>query len=172
MLFGPGADSGTFDYFTEAINGKAKASRGDYTASEDDNTLVQGVINNKERIGLLRLRVLPLEQGQDDGRRGRRGKGACCQPRARLGRFVQPAVAAAVLVRARHAMQRPEVKEFVTFMLTKGGPLVSEVGYLRCRQGLPARAEACERRQARFRVRRCARSGRHDRRPARREGKL
>jgi phosphate transport system substrate-binding protein len=42
-LFGPGADSGTFDYFTEAINGKAKASRGDFTASEDDNVLVQGV---------------------------------------------------------------------------------------------------------------------------------
>jgi phosphate transport system substrate-binding protein len=43
MLFGPGTDSGTFDYFTEAINGKAKASRSDFTASEDDNTLVQGV---------------------------------------------------------------------------------------------------------------------------------
>ena len=43
QLFGPGADSGTFDYFTEAINGKSKATRGDYTASEDDNTLVQGV---------------------------------------------------------------------------------------------------------------------------------
>jgi phosphate transport system substrate-binding protein len=51
MLFGPGADSGTFDYFTEAVNGKAKASRGDYTASEDDNTLVQGVINNKNALG-------------------------------------------------------------------------------------------------------------------------
>jgi phosphate transport system substrate-binding protein len=42
-LFGAGADSGTFDYFTEAINGKSKASRGDFTASEDDNVLVQGV---------------------------------------------------------------------------------------------------------------------------------
>ncbi len=51
MLFGPGADSGTFDYFTEAVNGKAKASRGDYTASEDDNTLVQGVENNKSALG-------------------------------------------------------------------------------------------------------------------------
>ncbi|MFA6045501.1 MAG: PstS family phosphate ABC transporter substrate-binding protein, partial [Phycisphaerales bacterium] len=42
-LYGPGTDSGTFDYFTEAIVGKAKSSRGDYTASEDDNTLVKGV---------------------------------------------------------------------------------------------------------------------------------
>ena len=46
-LFGAGSDSGTFDYFTEAVVGKAKASRGDYTASEDDNTLVQGIANDK-----------------------------------------------------------------------------------------------------------------------------
>ena len=51
MLFGPGADSGTFDYFTEAVSHKAKASRGDYTASEDDNVLVQGVENNKNALG-------------------------------------------------------------------------------------------------------------------------
>ena len=52
-LFGAGADSGTFDYFTEAIVGKAKASRGDYTASEDDNVLVQGVEGNKYAFGYL-----------------------------------------------------------------------------------------------------------------------
>ena len=51
MLFGPGTDSGTFDYFTEAVNGKSKASRTDYSASEDDNTLVQGVENNKGGLG-------------------------------------------------------------------------------------------------------------------------
>ncbi len=50
-LFGPGSDSGTFDYFTEAVNGKAKSSRGDYTGSEDDNVLVQGVASNKGAIG-------------------------------------------------------------------------------------------------------------------------
>ena len=50
-LFGPGADSGTFDYFTEAIVGKAKASRGDFTASEDDNVLVQGIANDKNALG-------------------------------------------------------------------------------------------------------------------------
>ena len=51
MLFGPGADSGTFDYFTEAVVGKAKSSRGDFTASEDDNVLVQGVESNKGALG-------------------------------------------------------------------------------------------------------------------------
>ncbi|MES2855113.1 MAG: PstS family phosphate ABC transporter substrate-binding protein, partial [Bdellovibrionota bacterium] len=54
-LFGAGSDSGTFDYFTEAIVGKAKSSRGDYTASEDDNTLVQGVANDKNSLGYLPL---------------------------------------------------------------------------------------------------------------------
>src|SRR5918994_7620902 len=52
-LFGAGSDSGTFDYFTEAICGKAKASRGDYTASEDDNVLVQGVEGNKFALGYI-----------------------------------------------------------------------------------------------------------------------
>src|SRR4026207_1155590 len=69
-LFGAGADSGTFDYFTEAINGKAKASRGDFTASEDDNVLVQGVESNKSALGYFgyayyiahkdRLRAVPM----------------------------------------------------------------------------------------------------------------
>ena len=52
-LFGAGSDSGTFDYFTEAVVGKAKASRGDYTASEDDNTLVQGIANDKHALGYI-----------------------------------------------------------------------------------------------------------------------
>ena len=50
-LYGAGPDSGTFDYFTDAINGKEKASRGDYTASEDDNVLVQGIANDPDAIG-------------------------------------------------------------------------------------------------------------------------
>src|SRR5687767_12251373 len=50
-LFGAGSDSGTFDYFTEAIVGKSKSSRGDYTASEDDNVLVQGVSQDVNAIG-------------------------------------------------------------------------------------------------------------------------
>ena len=50
-LFGPGTDSGTFDYFTEVINGKQKASRSDYSASEDDNVLVQGVAGEKGGMG-------------------------------------------------------------------------------------------------------------------------
>src|SRR5262245_61641379 len=72
-LFGAGSDSGTFDYFTEAIVGKAKASRGDYTASEDDNTLVQGISNDKQALGYFgyayvdanrkRLKVVAVDGG-------------------------------------------------------------------------------------------------------------
>jgi phosphate transport system substrate-binding protein len=70
MMFGPGADSGTFDYFTEAVNGKAKASRTDFQASEDDNVIVQGVSSNKGAIGYFgyayyignkeRVRAVPI----------------------------------------------------------------------------------------------------------------
>ncbi len=68
-LFGAGVDSGTFDYFTEAIVGKTKASRGDYTSSEDDNVIVQGVERRRGRARLLRLRVLRGEPGQAQARR-------------------------------------------------------------------------------------------------------
>src|SRR4030065_2735676 len=54
-LFGAGSDSGTFDYFTEAIVGKAKSSRGDFTASEDDNVLVQGIAGDKNALGYFGL---------------------------------------------------------------------------------------------------------------------
>ena len=81
MLFGPGADSGTFDYFTEAVNGKAKASRGDFTASEDDNTLVQGVENNKNALGYFGYAYYISAQGQAACRADRTtGKGKAVAP--------------------------------------------------------------------------------------------
>ena len=73
-LFGPGADSGTFDYFTEAIVGKAKSSRGDFTASEDDNVLVQGVANDRNALGYFGFAYYIENQGKlkaaaiDDGK--------------------------------------------------------------------------------------------------------
>ena len=62
-LFGPGTDSGTFDYFTEAINGKSGKSRGDYTASEDDNVLVEGIASEKGGLGYFGLAY--YEQNKD-----------------------------------------------------------------------------------------------------------
>src|SRR5690606_15646319 len=73
-LFGPGTDSGTFDYFTEVINGKGGASRADYTASEDDNILVQGVRNDEYALGYFgyayyisntdSLKAVPIDGGK------------------------------------------------------------------------------------------------------------
>ena len=71
-LFGPGTDSGTFDFFTGAINGEEGASRSDYTASEDDNVHRRRRRGREGRPGLLRLLVLRGEQGQDEHRPGRR----------------------------------------------------------------------------------------------------
>ena len=69
-LFGPGTDSGTFEYFTEAINGRARASRTDYQASEDDNVLVQGVSGERGGMGVLRLLVLRGEPEPAERRSG------------------------------------------------------------------------------------------------------
>ena len=130
-LFGPGADSGTFDYFTEAVNGKEKASRGDFTASEDDNVLVQGVSRNKYGLGYFgyayyfenqkKLRavavhngkknVLPSVQSVEDG------------SYAPLARPIF------IYVNVK-SIDKPEVKEFVHFYLANAAKLVKEVKYV------------------------------------------
>ena len=121
MLFGPGADSGTFDYFTEAINGKAKASRGDFTASEDDNTLVQGVENNKNAIGYFgfayyaahkdKLRAVAI-----DG-----GKGPVLPSLENVTNGTYTPLSRPLFVYVRDtSAKRPEVREFVQFMMKNG----------------------------------------------------
>ena len=85
-LFGPGADSGTFDYFTEAVVGKSKSSRGDFTASEDDNVLVQGVSRDVNGLGYFgyayyienkdKLKAVPIVERQGPGGRAVDGSGA------------------------------------------------------------------------------------------------
>jgi phosphate transport system substrate-binding protein len=132
MLFGAGADSGTFDYFTEAVNGRAKSSRGDYTASEDDNVLVQGVENNKNALGYFgfayyiahkdKMRAVEIvnPKGQAVGPSIDNVNNGTYQPLSRpLFIYVRETAAA-----------RPEIKEFIEFYLTKGADLVKEVGYV------------------------------------------
>jgi phosphate transport system substrate-binding protein len=132
MLFGPGADSGTFDYFTEAVNGKAKAIRGDYTASEDDNVLVQGVENNKNAIGYFgfayyiahkdKMRAVPIDNG----------KGKLVGPSIDgvIDGSYQPLSRPLFVYVKETAAQRPEVQEFIRFLLGEGADLVKEVGYV------------------------------------------
>ncbi len=132
MLFGPGADSGTFDYFTEAVNGKAKASRGDYTASEDDNTLVQGVENNKNAIGYFGFAYYAAHKDKmtavaiDSGK----GTGAVGPSLENVTNGTYNPLSRPFFIYVRDtSAKRPEVREFVQFMLNNGD-LVSEVGYL------------------------------------------
>ncbi|MBI2847756.1 MAG: PstS family phosphate ABC transporter substrate-binding protein [Chloroflexi bacterium] len=130
-LYGPGTDSGTFDYFTEAINGKEDASRADFTASEDDNVLVLGIagdpnalgyfgyayyVENTDKVKLVAIDggtgpVLPSEQTINDG-------------------TYSPLSRPIFIYVNKAALARPEVKEFIRFYMTEGPKLVSEVGYV------------------------------------------
>ena len=131
MLFGPGADSGTFDYFTEAVNGKAKASRGDYTASEDDNTLVRGVESNKNAIGYFGYAHYASHKDGMTAVAIDDGKGKAVLPSlANVTNGTYTPLSRPLFVYVRDASaKRPEVREFVQFMM-QNGELVGEVGYL------------------------------------------
>lgn len=130
-LYGPGTDSGTFDFFTEVVNGKAKQSRSDFTASEDDNTLVQGVAGDKNALGYFGLAYYlenqdKLKAVQIDG-----GKG-CVAPSFETvadGTYTPLSRPLYIYVN-RQDLERPEVREFVKFYLTNAKQLVDEVGYV------------------------------------------
>jgi phosphate transport system substrate-binding protein len=132
-LFGAGADSGTFEYFTEAIVGKAKSSRGDYTASEDDNVLVQGVSRDVNALGYFgyayyaenqnRLKGLPIvnpKTGKAVEPSGANVENASYQPLSRpIFVYVK-----------KSSLDKPEVREFVDFYMKNAEKLVREVKYV------------------------------------------
>jgi phosphate transport system substrate-binding protein len=132
-LFGAGSDSGTFYYFTDAINGKEKASRGDYTASEDDNVLVQGVSRDVNAIGYFglayyvenkdKLKAVPIVN---------KGTTKAVSPGIEtvMDGTYQPLARPIFIYVSEKAMGRPEVKEFVEFYLSHGAKLSKEVGYV------------------------------------------
>src|SRR5215216_1025098 len=134
-LFGAGVDSGTYDYFTEAIVGKEGASRGDFTSSEDDNTLVQGIGGDELALGFMGLAYVEQNKsklklvGVDDGKPDN-GAGPV-EPSVETVRNAtyQPLSRPLFIYVARKAADRPEVKSFVEFYL-KNPALVSEVGYI------------------------------------------
>lgn len=127
-LFGPGTDSGTFDYFTEVIVGQSGASRADFTASEDDNILVLGVARNRNALGYFGFAyyeenrdtlkavavngVLPSEETLSDG---------SYAPLSRPIFFY---------VKKSSFETKPEVRAFVEFMLENASELVPETGYV------------------------------------------
>ena len=132
-LYGPGGDSGTFEYFTEAVVGKAKASRGDYTASEDDNVLVQGVSGDKGALGYFgyayfaenrdKLKAVPVVN--------KSGKPVAPSPEAvKDGSYNPLARPIFIYVNKKSLDSKPEVRQFVKFYLENGGDLTKEVKYV------------------------------------------
>jgi phosphate transport system substrate-binding protein len=138
-LFGAGADSGTFDYFTEAIVGKAKSSRGDYTASEDDNVLVQGVARDVNALGFFgfayyeenrdKLKAVPIVDKPG-------GKPVAPSMETVLNGSYQPLSRPIFIYVNVKSLEKPEVREFVEYYNRNGAKLVREVKYV----PLPAKA--------------------------------
>ncbi len=142
LLFGPGVDSGTYDYFTEAIVRKEHSSRGDYTSSEDDNVIVQGVANDERALGFFgyayyeenkdKLKVLPVDDGKKEN-----GDGPIAPSLDSVrGGTYQPLSRPIFIYVSKKAVVREEVANFVKFYLANSEKLVREVGYI----PLPQRA--------------------------------
>jgi phosphate transport system substrate-binding protein len=142
-LFGPGADSGTFDYFTEAINGKAKQSRSDYTQSEDDNALVTGVAGDKDALGYFGFAYLEenldkIKAVQIDGGSG------CVEPSAdnvNAGKY-KPLARPLFIYPAKSALKRPEFAAFVDYYLNNVNQFVDETGYIEAQPDVLAKSKA------------------------------
>lgn len=135
-LFGPGVESGTYDYFTEAVVGKSHSSRGDYTASEDDNILVQGISTDKLALGFFglayyeenkdKLKVIPVDDGKDDN-----GKGPILPSLETVKNKTYSPLGRPLFIYVNStAAKRKEVQTFIDFYLTSGGALSQEVGYI------------------------------------------
>ena len=130
-LYGPDTDSGTFDYFTEEINGEAQASRSDYTASADDNVLVRGISGDKGALGYFgyayyeenkdKLKVIAVDDGN-----------GCVVPSGitiQDGSYTPLSRPLFIYVNAK-SLEKSEVKEIVKFYMENGKKLVDEVGYI------------------------------------------
>ena len=134
-LYGAGTDSGTFDYFTEAVVGKAQSSRGDYTASEDDNVLVQGIEGNKYALGYIpyayfaphsnRMKAIGIEWEKN------KVKGPVMpSPENVLAGSYNPLSRPLFIYVSRKSLDKPAVKEFVEFYLKNVRTLAAEVKYM------------------------------------------
>jgi phosphate transport system substrate-binding protein len=131
-LFGPGADSGTFDYFTEAVVGKSKSSRGDFTASEDDNVLVQGVSRDVNGLGYFgyayyvenkdKLKAVPIVN--------EKGRAVLPSMEAVIAGIYTPLARPIFIYVSTRSLAKPEIREFVQYYMTHGAKLSKEVKYV------------------------------------------
>ncbi len=139
-LFGPGASSGTFEYFTEAINGEAKVSREDYTPSEDDNVLVQGVSGDVHALGYFgyayyeenkdKLKAVSIKETAD-------APAVAPSIETIADGSYKPLSREIYIYPLKSALERPEVAAFLKFHMSDiGQELAEEVGYVRLPQEL------------------------------------
>ena len=130
-LFGPGVDSGTFDYFTEVVVGKAQASRGDFTSSEDDNVLVQGVANNINALGFFGMAYYQENKDKLTAVKIENGKGGVLPTIDNVvsGKY-EPLSRPLFIYVNKNALATPTIKEFVAFYLDSAPELANEVGYV------------------------------------------
>ncbi|MBD2416317.1 PstS family phosphate ABC transporter substrate-binding protein [Anabaena cylindrica FACHB-243] len=126
-LFGAGTNSGTFDYFTEAIVGKSKSSRGDFTASEDDNVLVQGVARDKNALGYFGFAY--YSENKDKLKSVSVNGVAPSETTVKNGTY-NPLSRPIFIYVSNKAADKPEVKQFVQFYLRNASKLVKEVKYV------------------------------------------
>jgi phosphate transport system substrate-binding protein len=131
-LFGPGADSGTFDYFTEAVMGEADVSRKDYVASEDDDILVQGVSQDPNALGYFGLayyeqRAKDMKPVAIDS-----GSGPVMPSRETVEKATYQPLARPlfIYVNSTSAQKNPALRDFIDFYLAQAPEIVSEVGYV------------------------------------------
>ena len=130
-LYGPGTDSGTFDYFTKVVNGEEQASRADFTASEDDNVLVQGIAGDLFGLGYFgyayykenqdKVKIVPIDGGK--------GPVVPTEESINLGTY-SPLSRPIFIYVTVSSLDDPAVAEFVNFYLNSAGQLASEVGYI------------------------------------------
>ena len=135
-LFGAGTQSGTFDYFTEAIVGEARSCRGDYTASEDDNVLVQGISTDKNALGFFgldyyvankqKLKLIPIN---DENEANGKGAIAPSEETVKNGTY-QPLSRPLFVYINKKALDRPEVLAFGNYFISNAPELVAEAGYV------------------------------------------
>jgi len=126
-LYGPGTDSGTFDYFTAEINGEEKRIRTDYTASEDDNVLVQGVAGDKYAMGFFGHSY--YEENKDNLKALKINGVEPTTENIRNGSYKPLSRPLFIYVNTK-SLERPELKAFVKFYLENAKDLVEQVGYV------------------------------------------
>ncbi len=137
-LYGPGTDSGTYDYFTQAIVGEEGASRGDFQASEDDNVLVQGIYGDRLALGFFglayyeenqdKLKLVPIDDENPDN-----GAGPILPSEETVNKGTYQPLSRPLFIYVRkEAIERPEVQAFISFYLDAQNmtKLVREVGYI------------------------------------------